>query len=127
MGRGMLGERPPVNEAHPSYVTVYQAAGGWQTMCVWWNPEPIEGMAPNGYEEPYETGQGPYRYQLAAAAEAEAWAKAWGLELKGVGEIDPKPAQGVRETLRQTFPDIIEVDLPTLSHNLRQAASKGEP
>lgn len=111
MGQGMDGEKPPENAEHPAYISVYQAVGGWQTQCVWWNPDMLEG----GYEEPWSTGNGPYRYQLAARAEAEMWGKAWGLEVRGLeGAADPAPAQGVRETLRQAIQGIIEVDLPTL-------------
>ncbi len=115
MGKGMWGEKPPVNAGHPSYVTVYQAAGGWQSMVVWWNPEGIGCAAPDGYEEPWETGSGPYRHEVAARAEAEAWAKDWGLELRVEGEPSREPAPSLGETLQNMGVEIIEVDLPTLS------------
>lgn len=105
MGRGANAERPPVNAEHPSTVIVYLAAGGWQSAVEWWNPE--------GFEECWETGLGPYAYESVARAEAAAWAEAWELALVvSAGSPDPKPAANVSQTFRELFPDaeIVELD-----------------
>ena len=105
MGLGANAKRPPINAEHPSTVSVYLAAGGWQSMVEWWNPD--------GFGECWETGCGPYAYESAARAEAAAWAEAWGLALVvRAGAPDPKPADNLSKTFRERFPnaEIIELE-----------------
>jgi hypothetical protein len=100
MGMGAGTERPPENAEHPAYTTVYQAAGGWQSMCVWWSPNEEPWAADGGFEEPWATGQGPYRHKREAIAEAREWAEEWGLEYRGGDDpVGPEEAPGLLETI----------------------------
>lgn len=105
MGRGAHAEPPPLDTEHPATVSIYLAAGGWQSAVTWWNPE--------GYEECWETGRGPYAYEREARAEAAAWAEAWGLTLiMSAAPPDPNPVANLSKTIRELFPDaeFIELD-----------------
>jgi hypothetical protein len=105
MGMGIGGKRPPVNPEHPSRVGVYLAAGGWQSMLVWWNPE-------GGYEEVWETGRGPYAMEADARLDAAAWSESWKLRLiVSDAPPDPNPAPSIQDHFRELFPMVEVVDL----------------
>ena len=75
MGKGISGlMRPPKSDdAHPPYITVYKAAGGWQSQLVFWDSE---------MWDVWDTGGGPYGFESEARADATAWANDWLIALR---------------------------------------------
>lgn len=66
-----------MNEKQP-YITTYESISGWKAVCIWWNPD--------GFWEPWQTGQQGYATESEAEVEAEAWADIEGLECVKRGE-----------------------------------------
>jgi hypothetical protein len=99
MGMGAATEKPEANPDHPAYTTVYQAAGGWQSLCVWWSPSEEPWAVDGGFEEPWATGGGPYRFKREAIAEAKEWAEEWGIEYREGDLSGPEEAPGLLETV----------------------------
>ena len=68
---------------HPSYVQVYKAICGWQTMIMCWD-ENLDGECPGGFYDCYGTGMGPYGHTKkaydTACREAKSWAEEEGIE-----------------------------------------------
>jgi hypothetical protein len=54
------------------YITITKGMRGWFAVMIWWNPE--------GFEEPYQTGIGSYKWPEQAEPEARDWADAEGIE-----------------------------------------------
>jgi hypothetical protein len=79
-----IRENKAKNE-HPSYVQLYRSVNGWQTMLMFWQPEPK--MKPEGgFYDVWQTGFGPYGHTKEgydqAHAEGKNWAENEGLEFK---------------------------------------------
>ena len=75
---------------HPSFITVYQAINGWQTMAVGWTVDDAEDP---GCYVPYNTGCGPYGHTLegynVACQEAKQWAKDESIICKEFPKFEP--------------------------------------
>jgi hypothetical protein len=72
---------------------------------VHWNIE-------DGYEEPWSTGQGPYRTRTDAVTEAKEWAQGWGIEVR-IPDMKPgekEEADGLLTTLKSIGLDVTVLD-----------------
>jgi hypothetical protein len=120
MGTGLHAEKPPPDAAHPPYIQVYLAAGGWQSQCVSWDGD---------HWDCWETGGGPYRWEREARADATAWAKAWGIEARlPTTPADDEPADDLLTTLGKQFPnaEITRLDDGAIIASLGGAARKAK-
>lgn len=93
MGRGVQGpRRPPANAEHPPYIETYQAAGGWQTQCIFWA---------GTHWDCWDTGGGPYGFEAEARADATEWANGWHIELRLPDTPpDPRRAPGLLDNVK---------------------------
>lgn len=71
---------------------------GWFAVNVWWNPD--------GFPEPWDTGDGRYALQADAIQEAKEWSEAYGLPFVAP-QIDDWPArQDVEQQIREIIPGV---------------------
>jgi hypothetical protein len=79
-------------------IQVTKGLSGWFAVMLWWNPD--------GFAEPYETGEGRYALQADAIAEAKEWAEGAGLPFYPP-KHDPNPArQDVATQIQELIPGI---------------------
>ena len=79
--------------AHPSFIQVYRAVNGWQTMLMIWQHSP-NGHT-DGFYDVQSTGMGPYGHEKEGYDQAVAEGKNWA-EDEDVKFNDPPPFEPLK-------------------------------